>query len=159
MNSGEYTAPLVRTTTVQVPVINGYSTARLRAQDDLASTTSALDQSVEVLLENTGDTQVTIQLLEMSIYDATAESPNQRDETNIGAAKVVKPKGRLTYTIVPVKRYLEVKCTAGGPSNVRVQLTGQIKWQELGFDKTKDNTIYPKSLWQANIPAWGSLSP
>lgn len=154
-HSGEYAQPRITTLVAQVPVINGYSTLRMAANNGVATSASLGDQQLTVILENTGASQVTLQLLEMDVYDPTA-SP-ARSATNLGASKVVKAGGRVTYTVNPTKRYIELKCTAGGPSNVRMQVTGQIEYYQLGFDKVRDNTIYPKELWQASIPAFANL--
>lgn len=156
--TGEYVQPLSRTSGIQFPVVSGYTTARLRAKSDPATQAGAVDQTVQVLLENTGTASVTLQLYQANVYDATSVSPT-RDATTLGAAKVVVPGGRVTYSVVLTKRYLEVKCTAGGPSNVRLQLSSMVEFQQLGFDRIKDDSIYPKELWQAKIPAWSTLSP
>ncbi len=156
--TGEYAQPLSRTTGVQFPVVNGYTTARLRAKSDPATQAGAIDQTVQVLLENVGAASVTLQLYQATVYDAVSSDPT-RDATTLGASKTLVPGGRVTYSVVLTKRYLEVKCTAGGPSNVRLQLSGLVEFQELGFDKIKDDSLYPKELWQAKIPAWSTLSP
>lgn len=154
--AGEYSQPLNRTTSANFAVVNGYTTARLRSEQTLEVTTSATDQLTTVTLENTGDRSVTIQLYEANVTDPTLVSPT-RDASTLGAAKTIVAKGRVVYTVTPVKRYLEVKCTSGGPANVRMLLSGQVRWQQVGFDKIKDASLYPSSLWQANIPSWVGL--
>jgi hypothetical protein len=109
-------------------------------------------------MENVGKAAATLQLYQANVYDATSLSPT-RDATTLGAAKALVVDGHTTYTVTPTKRYLEVKCTSGGPSNVRLQLSGLIEWEQLGFDEVRDDSLYPKSLWQASIPAWSTLSP
>lgn len=155
--TGDTAQPLSRITVAQGPVLNGYTTLRFRAKSDPASQ-AAPDQTTHVLLENTGSASITIQLYHANVYDATSSNPS-RDATTLGAAKTVVAGGRTTYDVTPTKRYVEVKCTSGGPSNVRIQLSGLIEWEQCGFDEVRDDSLYPKTLWQAGIPAWNTLSP
>lgn len=147
---GDYPQPLSRVTNVQVPVVGGYITSRLQVQGDLVHSATAdglnesgyVDNTTQVLMENTGANTVTLQLLGSNDYTS---GPRE----NVGAAKTIVPTGRVNYSVTPRHTYLEVNCLSG-TSALRMQLTSRLKWDELGFDKA--DPFYPPFLVNARNP-------
>lgn len=147
---GEYSQPLVRATNVQCPVVSGYITARLRVQGDLvqSATSSGLtgsgyvDNTTQVVVENTGAQSMSMQLLGTNDYTS---GPRE----DVGAAKTLVPQGRTVYSVVPRHTYLEVKGLEG-TSCLRMQLNSRLRWDELGFAKT--DPFYPAALVNAKNP-------
>jgi len=137
LQPGEYSQPLTRVQPVQVPVVSGYTTARLRARTETPS--GYVDQPAHVTLENTGTVAATLQLRQT---DDHVNGPR----VNLGAAQAVVPGGRVEFDVYPTAKYLELHCTANGPTTVRMQLAGKQQWDVLGFSKT--DPLYPTVLWQ-----------
>lgn len=143
INPGEYPQPLLRTTTVQTPVVGGYVTARLRVMGEPVTAQSGwVDNTTLVLLENTGGQAVTLRLQGCNDYTS---GPREW----VGASQTVVSFGRTTYSVTPRHAYLEVKGLSG-TSAVRMQLSSRLGWNQLGFDKT--DPFYPPFLFNARNP-------
>ena len=141
---GEYPQPLIRTQTVQVPVISGYVASRLRMVDPIRPTTSGQETTMMVTIENTGARGVFVQLRE------TTDRSISGTRYNVISGIYVVPGGRSVQTTQNAyQEYLELYCTDAGPSQVRMQIASQRRWAEMGFDKEADSTFYPPQLWQA----------
>lgn len=158
MYPGEYTQPLVRKHFVNCPAISGYVTARLHAEDWFPPTISGygtVATSSFVTFENVGGTAFSVLLQETSDRSISgARTPVSGYEPEIGGigpmtAISLVPGGAVQRTLSHLHPYLEVKCTAGGPGSLRMQLESQRQWRQLGFDRVDDATFYPTSLWQA----------
>lgn len=158
MNPGEYPQPLVRKHFVNCPVISGYVTARLQAEDWFPPTISGygtVGTSMFVTFENVGGTAFSVLLQETddrSISGArTPISGYMPEQGSVGPMPSLSlvPGGAVQRTLSSLQPYMEVKCTAGGPSQLRMQLESQRQWRELGFDRVDDATFYPVTLWQA----------
>lgn len=144
MNPGEYPQPLVRKTLVNVPVVSGYVTSRLRAADAIAPVISGEDTTVMVVFENVGNTNCSVLLRQTNDRSISGT----RIDVISGISLV--PGGRRTVTSqAPFQQFLELYCYDGGPSQVRMQIESQRQWEQMGFDKSADSTFYPTSLWQA----------
>lgn len=144
MNPGEYPQPLPRRTLVNVPVVSGYVTSRLRANDDFAPVTSGENTRVNVVMENVGNTYVEVLLRQ------TNDRSISGTRINVISGLQLQPGGRRFVTSTePFQKYLELYCYGGGPSQVRMQIESLREWNELGFDKVADQTFYPPRLWQA----------
>ena len=131
---------MTRTTWVQVPMVSGYTTSRLGVlsgrQEPLVS--GMPDNTVHALFENASSTSFTLQMRQ------TDDRSVSGTRINVGDALTIVPGGRTTATLTPWQTYLETQCT-GGSGNLRAQLTSQIKWEQLAFDKT--DSFYPPQLW------------
>lgn len=138
---GEYPQPLSRTTWVQVPMVSGYTTSRLSVTSGRnESLVSGMpDNTVHAVFENTSTT--TSFTLQMRQADDRSASGTR---TNVGSALTIVPGGRTTATLTPWQQYLEAQCTDGS-GNLRAQLTSQVKWEQLAFDKS--DPFYPPQLW------------
>jgi hypothetical protein len=146
MNPGEYPQPLPRKTLVNVPVISGYATSRLRANDDFAPVISGENTRINVVMENMGNTYVEVKL-------------RQTNDRSVSGVRIdvisglqLQPGGRRFVTSTsPFQRYLELFCygPSAGVGQVRMQIESLREWNECGFDKVSDATIYPPQLWQA----------
>lgn len=149
MYPGEYTQPLVRKTLVQVPVISGYVTSRLQAQDYYPPTISGTPaMNMLVTLENTGANATTVLLRETN-----DDSISGVRFTIMNAVTLVR--GGMTTQFVN-KGYLpiiELFCsgsdatTGQTQSSVRMQIDAQRRWTEMAF--AKDDPFYPPQLFQA----------
>jgi hypothetical protein len=143
MNPGEYPSPLPRKTLVNVPVVSGYVTSRLMADDAIAPVTSGEDTRVNVLFENVGNTNVSVLLRQ------TNDRSISGTRINVISGIALVPGGRRYVTTTePFLRFLELYTYDGGPSQVRMQIESLRKWDQCGFDKVADQTFYPPSLWQ-----------
>lgn len=147
----EYPQPLVRTTNVQCPVVNGYATARLRRQDPLfGSGNVGVNEDAaqaQVTLHNVGSTSVTVQLKQSYVTDPPGtDSTGTPSGTrlNVGSAVALVPGGSKTINVTPYQPFLEVYGTSGGPSNVRIQISSRVRWDQMAFDKI--DTLYPAEL-------------
>jgi hypothetical protein len=147
MNPGEYPQPLPRKTLVNVPVISGYTTSRLRANDDFPPVISGENTRISVVMENVGNTYVEVQL----------RQTNDRSPSGVRIDVIsginLQPGGRKYVTSTsPFQRYLELYCV--GPSQrvgqIRMQIESLREWNECGFDKVADATLYPPQLWAAS---------
>lgn len=150
---GEYPQPLIRTQTVQFPVVSGYVGSRLRMVDPIRPVISGEETTMMVTFENTGDRGVFLQLRE------TSDRSVSGTRYSITSGIYVVPKGRSTKTTTgPYQEFLEVYCTDAGPTEIRMQIASIRRWEILGFDKVADSTFYPSSLWQATpVPAASSV--
>lgn len=147
----EYPQPLVRVTHVFCPVVNGYATARLRRQDPIFVSgsigVSEDNANAQVTLKNQGSASVTVQLKQSYVTDppGTDSSGNPSGtRMNVGSAVALVPGGQKTLNVIPFQPFLEVYGTAGGPSNVHVQIASKVRWDAMAFDKS--DTLYPAEL-------------
>jgi phage tail sheath protein FI len=148
MYPGEYTQPLVRKTLVQVPVISGYVTSRLQAQDHFQPVISGTNTNMLVTLENTGVNATTVSLRE------TSDRSISGTRYTIMNAVTLVPGGQSTQLVnkgyLP---YVELYCTGSDTtngqtqSNIRMQIDSRRQWTEMGF--AKDDPFYPPQLFQA----------
>lgn len=140
---GEYVEGLVRTTTVQAPVVGGYVTTRLQVMGEpVIASSGFVDSTTAVVLENTGIQTVSVRLQGCNDYTS---GPREW----VGAEKTVVPSGRVTYSVTPRHTYLEIKGISG-TSAMKAQLSSRLKWQEMAFDKT--DPYYPPQLFNAKNP-------
>jgi hypothetical protein len=144
---GEYPQPLLRTTNVKIPIVGGCVTGRLRSAHTLVSGSTPSDAATLVLVKNTSNAQVSIAFQNSDDY---VNGPF----TQVGGQMTVKPLGQATQTIYPKQKFLEVKGITGTGA-VDIQLSSQIRFEELGFDRGDGS--YPSSLWKANLESWNSL--
>jgi hypothetical protein len=138
-NAGEYTQSLIRKTQLLCPMVAGYITGRLRAQDIPAAASGFADHTTLVTLENVGASSFTVQLLGSD--DRSATGPRE----NLGAATTLVVGGRKEISVQPHNKFLEVK-SMSGDGQLKMQLDSQIKWDILGF--AEDDVFYPTKLWQ-----------
>jgi len=148
MYPGEYPQPLVRKTLVQAPVISGYVTVRLQAQDYYPPTISGAATNMLVTLENTGVNATTV-----SLRETNDDSISGTRFTIMNPVTIVRG-GQVTQFVN--KGYLpimELYCTGSDAatgqtsSNIRMQIDSQRRWTEMGF--AKDDPFYPPQLFQA----------
>jgi hypothetical protein len=143
MNPGEYIQPFPRKTLVNVPVVSGYVTSRLRADDSYAPVISGGDTSMMVTFENLSNTAVGVKLQQTNDRSISGTRIDVISGVNLVAG------GRTTvWSAGAQQSYLELYCYSGGPSNIRMQIESQRQWQEIGFDKQTDSTFYPPQLWR-----------
>lgn len=148
---GEYPQALVRNTNVFCPVVSGYATARLRREDPLFGSgnvaASEDNAQTQVTLRNLGSRSVTVQLKQSDVTDApgtdSSGSPSGT-RLNVGSAVTLVAGGQDTLNVVAYKKFLEVYGTSGGPSDVHVQVSGKIRWEQMAFDKA--DPLYPAVL-------------
>lgn len=148
---GEYTQPLVRTTNVMCPVVNGFATARLRRADPLfGSGNVGVNENAanaQVTLHNVGTTSFTVQLKQSTITDPPGNnsiSVPTGTRLLVGSAVALVPGGTKTINVIAYQDFLEVYGTANGPGSLRMQIAGRIQWSEMAFDKI--DTLYPAVL-------------
>ncbi len=150
---GEYGQPLQRVTNVQVPVISGYVTSRLRGTDPIQPAISGQDTYMQVVFENVGDKFAFVKLQQTNDHSpAGTRSDNTLSgvRTDVISGISLVPGGRSTVaTTAAYQKFLELACTDGGPTQVRMQITANRRFEQLGFDKVGDATLYPQVLWQA----------
>jgi len=140
MNPGEYPQPLVRKTLVQCPVVSGYVTSRLSAQQTYPLVGSGADTSMLVTFENVGNTQISVVLRETD--DRTVSG------TRVALANAyLAPGGRDTQFVQGHLRYLEVYCSGTTTGELRMQIDSQRRWDQMAF--ARDDPYYPPQLWQA----------
>jgi hypothetical protein len=145
-NPGEYPQPLPRKTLVNVPVVSGYVTSRLRANDDFPPVISGENTRISVLIENVGNTYVEVKLRQ------TNDRSISGTRIDVISGLQLQPGGRRYVTSTsPFQKYLELFCY--GPSQrvgqIRMQIESLREWNQCGFDKVADQTFYPPQLWQA----------
>ena len=149
--AGIYPAPLERPLFVQVPLVNGYTTARLYSPMDFAGSTPiwpTQDHAVHGLIENNGPLAAAFAINQTG----TEWSLGTR---TLSASGTLQPRGRLRVDWIQTQPYFEIACTWGGPSDIRMQVMSQMQWDVMGFDK-KD-TMYPPVLWQPVYSAFPSV--
>ena len=150
--AGIYPAPLERPLFVQVPLVNGYTTARLYAPMDFAGSTPiwpTQDHAVHGLIENTGALAAAF-----TISQTGTEWPVVGSRT-LSASGTLQPSGRLRVDWIQTQPFFEVACTWGGPAQVRMQLMSQMQWSVMPF--TKSDPAYPAVLWQPVYSAFPSV--
>ena len=133
MEAGEYPQPLQRSQQLLIDLVNGYTTGRLEVQNPLNGTVTGTwpslpDWGVTGVFENIGSTAVTVQLVQTP---SIVSGPR----TNLGTAIAVNPSGRVTTTFTPTASFVEISCTSGGPSQLRLQLSSKLTWTLEGFTK------------------------
>lgn len=146
---GEYGQPQTRHQEIRVPAVPSFTTARLEAVPTVSDlgTNQELYQT-SVLLQNTGDKSVTVQLKQT---DSWVSGPRE----NIGPAVELVPSGARSFTIYPDQKYLELWSSGTNSSTVRLAVDSRLRWSVLGFNRTDTN--YPDVLWEADVPDAGSL--
>lgn len=145
MNPGEYVSPLTRKTLVQCPVVSGYVTARLQAQDQIPMASSGQPSAMMVTFENVGNTQFSVVLNETS--DRSTSGTRTRLTGFTGTAVALVPGGQQTLLLSGHQTYTEVYCTGTTTGQLRMQIDSQRRWTEMGFDRL--DPFYPPQLWQA----------
>lgn len=146
MFPGEYAQPLVRKQFVFCPMISGFTTARLYAEDVVPPTlsgTGTVAVNALVTFENVGNTAFSV------LLQQTSDRSTSGTRIPVSTAVVVVPGGAVQEQVNILQPFLEVWCNGSGPGQLRMQLESQRQWRELGFDKVADATFYPTSLWQA----------
>lgn len=151
-NVGNYAQPLDRTLFVEAPLLDGYTTLRLRGDLQTSGTTVYAgtmpvlnDNLMRAIVSNTGMSAGTVQLMQRPVTTGSYR-------VALGSPVVLQPGGRSTISATPIHNYIEMTCSGGGPTKIRVQITSRIEYQEQGFARSE--TIYPQQLW---APAAGSL--
>ena len=142
--AGEYPSPLIRVSNLQVPMVSGYATGRLRAQFGPVSGTE--DSSCLILLENVGPTTFTVQLKEAAAVTSVS------GRSNLGEAYALAVNGRRTVRLTPSQPIVEAWCTAGS-GQLKAQIQSQLRWDILAFDR--DEASYPTQVWRTwdpNLP-------
>jgi hypothetical protein len=148
LKAGYYPQPLLRTTTVQAPIVAGYATVRLQAHLQFSGTGAGtytgtlpalVDNSVLGVFENTGATTVAVQLIQTGDYTSGPR-------LQIGDAFSLVAGGRHSLSFTPQMQFVELWGSSGGPSTIRAQLSSQVEWSVLGFSRT--DTTYPTQLYQ-----------
>lgn len=146
MYPGEYVQPLVRKTLVQCPVVSGYVTARLQAQD--ISTPPAISGTptrIAATFENVGNTYFSVLLRETD--DRSVSGARTILPGFVGTAAYLVPGGEVALALDSRHTFIEVYCTGTTTGNLRLQLESQRRWTEMGF--SKDDPFYPPQLFQA----------
>ncbi len=141
MFPGEYTQPLARKTTVQVPVISGYVTGRLRTQENFSPTISGTDTTMLLTFENVGNTIFSVSLRE------TSDSSISGTRIDLISGLSLAVGGHAVKTVVNKRDYLEIYGVHNS-GNLRLGIESLRRWDQLGFDDQTDATFYPKELYQ-----------
>lgn len=134
MEPGTYGQPLTRVANLKMELVSGYTTGRyfvrlaLGVSGNPTSNPVVSYDLVTATYDNQGTNAVTFQALQT---DDLASGPR----TNLGAAVTLVPGGMTTVTFTPQAHYIEFKCTASGPSQIRAQMASQLTWTPLGFSK------------------------
>lgn|SRR5512143_428161 len=147
MYPGEYPQPLIRRMVVQCPVVSGYVTARLQAQDNInPPATSGPPSGLAVIFENVGNTAFSVLLRETD--DRSVSGTRYTLPTAIGSFPAyVIPGGYVPMACDSSKQFLEVFCTGTTTGQLRMQIDSLRRWTEMGFGK--DDPFYPPQLFQA----------
>lgn len=145
MNPGEYVSPLTRKTLVQCPVVSGYVTARLQAQDQIPMVSSGQPGAMMVTFQNIGNTQFSVVMNETS--DRSVSGTRTKLTGFTGTAVSLVPGGQQTLLLQGYQPFVEVYCTGTTTGELIVQIDSQRRWTEMGFDKL--DPFYPPQLWQA----------
>jgi hypothetical protein len=149
MNPGEYLSPMPRKHFVQCPVVSGYVTARLQAQDWFAPTISGAPTNMMVTFENVGNTYFSVVLNECDGH-ATSD-PRYKLAGFTGTAVALCPGGYQSLMLQGKRKFLELACTGTTTGKLRMQIESNRQWTLLGFakDDTMSTVGYPPALWQA----------
>lgn len=154
---GEYPSPLGRVTNVEVPMVSGYVTSRVRVADWTFSlwtngTDGLADNLVQGIFENTSfgasGTNFTL-----AIYEAPDDGPAWGTRSCLVSGFQIVPGGHVTKNFAPGQPYLEFY-GVNGSGNLRVQMLSKLKYEELGFDKS--DPFYPPQLWQGYLSSTGT---
>lgn len=147
--AGIYPSPLLRPTFVECPVVAGYTTARLYSPYDFKGSSPVAgplgDHMVAAVVENVGPNPATFVLNQTGTEWYTGTR-------TVLFSGTIQPGGRQATGFTITQPYLEVACTYGGPSSLRLQISSQMQWSVLGFLKT--DPMYPQSLWKATYNAF-----
>lgn len=149
MYPGEYSQPLPRKHFVNCPVVSGYVTARLQAEDvsyPPGPSGLAFNTNVTVTFENIGGTAFSVLLRE------TDERGTAGVRHTVLNAGTLVPGGQVTKLGSASHQYLEVYAvglSAYYEGELRMQIESQRQWREMGFDRT--DPFYPAKLWQATV--------
>jgi hypothetical protein len=141
--SGEYPTPALRDTNLRIPTTVGYTTGRLRAQLDFLPLLSLVENQVFANITNTGTATTVIQFV------STTDSSASGIRTNVGSAISLARGGNTSVNFSVTQNFLEVTCTGGSNSEVDIQLSSQVKFDDIGFSKA--DPFYPPQIWQANF--------
>jgi hypothetical protein len=155
---GVYGSPIQKVATWRgIPLVSGYSTARMQA--NLALATSGYPtsnpvvsgyQSVNITYANDGLVSATVQLVQT---DNLASGPR----VQLGNPVTLVAGGMAYSTVIPQAHWVEMSCVGGGPTEIRAQMCSQMDWTLEGFSKVE--VLYPQYLIAGNYPpAFGSLS-
>lgn len=150
MYPGEYPQPLPRKHFVHAPVVSGYVSARLRAEDWVQPTLSGtgLPTNMMVTFENVGGTAFSVLLRE------TNDRSISGTRYNLTTARMIVPGGQYTSQVAGgVLPFLEVYCTGTTTGELKMQIESQRQWRELAMDR--DDPYAAPLLWQAKeYPGW-----
>ncbi len=135
--SSEYTYPMVRTTSLKVPLVEDYVTGRLKAVDGISSLNIDV-RNTQVHLWNDGTTPYHVEVNEVD--DIAPDTIR----TNLIPATELVPNGQKIFDIVPTKNYVEITSVSGG-GTITAKFNSLMKWDIQGFAKT--DTTYPEVLW------------
>jgi hypothetical protein len=147
MDPGAYVDPLIRTTWVQVPMVSGYVGSRLRVADFAFGTsfsgaqgTNIPDNNVRVQVENAANQNAPAIGIQQgtNIYykiQTTLDDGPSGTRSFVTGERGVVPLGRDTVEFYVNQPFLEILCTGGG-GNIRAQVTGRLKWEEMAMDRT-----------------------
>lgn len=131
MNPGEYPQPLARTSTVNFPVVNGYTTARLRNRS--VGTIAPEMSKLTLVLSNVGPQSCTLQLKQT---DNIVSGPR----TNVGSPITLGVQGTKQVAVSATAKVLEVTCTSG-TSEIRCQVESLLNWEAMPFGRM--DSLYP----------------
>jgi hypothetical protein len=145
MYPGEYPQPLPRKHFVNCPVVSGYVTARLHAEDVVnPPSPSGPLGNLALIFENVGGTAFSVKV------NATNDRSVSGARVLVCDAGTVVPGGMVMKTGATAASYIEIY--GEGLSNyfegdLRLQIESIRQWREMGFDRT--DPFYPAKLWQA----------
>jgi hypothetical protein len=147
MYPGEYNQPLPRKHFVQCPVVSGYVTARLQAEDvvDPVSPSGPLG-NVAFVFENVGGTAFSVKV--NSTYDRSVSGAR----VLVCNAGTLVPGGFVMQTGATAAPYIEIYgegLTNYFEGSMRLQIDSIRQWREMGFDRT--DPFYPPKLWRATV--------
>jgi hypothetical protein len=144
-----YNQPLNRTSFLNFTAVNGYTTARMMVALPTGTITSLNVPygSINFQLENLGDVSTTLQIKQAASQDPTS------GRTAITDAVALTPRGFATVSACPTRQFVEVWCTAGGPAQIRGQISTKLDYTLAGFTQSgTKNSNYPPVFWQAEYP-------
>ena len=141
MNPGEYPQPLDRVTVLQHPVLSGYTTMRMRADDErfVSQDGGADDRQFSVTAENTGITSFGFKIVQ-------AEGIADDDvRTEILASTVLVPGGKKQVVLSPHQKYLEIIGTQD-TGELALRITGPVRYNKMSW--ADDDEQYPQQITQ-----------
>ena len=144
MEPGQYTDPLDRVNPLMLPLVNGYTTGRLFVSNAYYGTVQGTWQgslpyyNVTCTVQNLTSTAATMQLVEKP---SAVSGPR----SNLAAAVPLAGNGFKVFDFNPTASFVEIKCTSGGPTNVRIQFDSKLTWTLQGFTKYPvPDPLYPQ---------------